>query len=605
MNGDEPSIKVIFDWVWQHISTGKFRHGSRVTVPPEYAGWVKARHGDPWQEEDGCVPLGAVIDRLVQLVARSDLTRQTRVVLQARVGLTEYPTGRGQRPLGQRVPRERGGRQGGLSDRHLRGLHRKAIEGLATRDLRDPLGRKPVFARPVPDPAVAPWFTRHVPVDDRYAMLVRAIEAARVFLAVSGVDDDLEHVHRDIDDYERRLRRQDWPPTRPVGRSRAHAVVGIALWNLLRARTEEERAEVGAEVALRSGRLDPPMEFVTAVASKALGLVVAGSADPEIVLMACDDTLRCEAFDHPQARVMADLLLGCYATNRGQLGQAAKATILRTVVRVRSIDDDPTVFGLLRRLVRQFPNCWQTVDAMQVGIQVASGHSLLTRAEELHREVAAALRDGITVGDDRCEPVETVEFELWNLYQRVGAYRRRLDEGPPDSPWLLQRSLRFVDEMWLAYRNVLQLNESEDRKGDASPAWEFYLLVRSAEVHLVAALLEPGGQHPDLARKGIVLAQRRLADCALDAQPVARALLTKVQLREALYNDDPDSACGYAAKLGLAGWPMARTPLFARGFELSQPSSTLQDIVTHYLQQERAGTPTIVDGRTRRRFVVP
>ena len=104
----------------------------------------------------------------------------------------------------------------------------------------------------------------------------------------------------------------------------------------------------------------------------------------------------------------------------GGLGNAAGATILRTVIRVRAVDQDPTVLGLVRVATEGHRRAWQTVDAAQAAVRVASGHRLYWRADELCRWVDDALLTGIDLPAGRVRKVEDAEFRLWNLHQRTG-----------------------------------------------------------------------------------------------------------------------------------------------------------------------------------------
>jgi hypothetical protein len=376
----------------------------------------------------------------------------------------------------------------------------------------------------------------------------------------------------------------------------------VALWAQLR----WNGLDVGVTAALRSGRIEPPPSFDVATGSEALGHLLADDVDSGTALAACDDTLRCDRADHAQAGVMADLLLGCYARHRGRLGRNAEASILRTVIRVRSVDEDPTVLSLLRLVLTEHPATWQALDAAQVAVPVASGHRLHDRAEQLYRWSEDAVRRDFRLLPGRVRRVETTEFRLWNCYQRIGAGRRRLDHGDGATGDVSDMLSRGTDMQRLLH-DVQHLNETEGR-GDATPAWGFHVLLRSAESRLVAAhraAARPGSPQGRAALTDLGRAERVLLDCGLGSDTRARVELMKAKLRAALVFDEPDAARCQAEAIGRTGWPITRTPLFADGFGLDRLAPPVREVAVELLHRQSTGTPTIVDGTTRRRHVTP
>ncbi|HEY8548290.1 MAG TPA: hypothetical protein VIL36_24695 [Acidimicrobiales bacterium] len=609
--GPQPSIGIVINWCRRRLTADRFANRSGVVVPAELAHWVVAGPGEP-ADRKGLRPLGAVVERLLDLVDAAGLTPQERAVLGARAGLTEYPARRPARPLGLRVPTQRRRRSGdGVCSRRLRDVYEQAVakldRHLATHPRPDRAGStprpdaRPVPAGLVPDPALDPWFTGLVDAPDQQRrLLLRAVESARAFVAASGLSRHLDGPLGELDAYEQSLvTGPGWPRTCSVGRSRAHALVGVALWGLL----SDRRRDVGVEAATRSGRWQVPAGFRPATASAALGRLLAGEVDEETAVAACDDTLRCERVDHASAVIMADLLLGCYAQHHERLGDDAGASLLRTVVRVRSIDEDPTSLSLLRLLVERHPRTWQAVDAAQQAVPVAAGHQMHRRAEEIHRWVERTLQGAFRLLPGRVRRVEVAEFRLWNLYQRLGAYERRLDLGEPSRP-LLTDALRLAGRLEARLDQVLVLNQTEG-PGDAVPEWRFHVKLRAAELRLIA-LHRHGDQAPAACRHAVEdvrAAEGVLVDCGLTGHTVHRVRLLTAKLRAALVLGKHEAACQLAQAIARAGWPIARTPLFAHGFGLRRPDDLPPPVreAALALLREQAGAATIVDGSTRRR----
>ena len=609
-----PSIGIVFSWCRRRLTADRFANRSGVVVPVELADWVVAGPGEP-ADRRGLRPLGAVAERLLALVDAAGLSPQERAVLGARAGLTEYPARRPARPLGLRVPTQRRRRPGaGVCSRRLREVYEQAVAKLDHHlaERANGLPRPAVAPGPsavsltaglVPDPALDPWFDDIVPDhDDQRRVLLRAVEAARAFVAASGLTHHLDGPLGELDAYEQSLLAGGWPRTCSVGRSRAHALVGVALWGLL----SDRRRDVGVEAATRSGRWQVPARFRPAAASEALGRLLAGDVDDETAVAACDDTLRCDRVDHTDAGIMADLLLGCYAQHQERLGGDAGASLLRTVVRVRSIDEDPTTLALLRLLVGAHPRTWQAVDAAQVAVPVASGHQMHRRAEEIHRWVERTLQGAFRLLPGRVRQVEVAEFRLWNLYRRLGAFERRLDLGEPTRP-LLTDALHLAGALEGHLDQVLVLNETEG-PGDAVPSWRFHVKLRTAELRLIA-LHRLGDKAPAACRHAvddIYAAEAVMEACGLMGDTVHRVRLLTAKLRAALVLGEHEAACSLAGGIARAGWPIARTPLFAHGFGLRHPDdlpSPVRTVAHDLLRREAAGAPTIVDGTTRRRHL--
>lgn len=603
-----PSIGVVLSWCRRRLTADRFGNRTGVVVPPELSGWVVAGPGEP-SDRRGMRPLGDVVERLLALVDAAGLSAQERTVLGARAGLTEYPARRPARPLGLRVPTQRRRRSGdGVCSRRLRDVYEQAVAKLdghlaATGGPpAHPGPRGPITAGLVPDPALDPWFHDLVPDHgEQRRVLLRAVEAARAFVAASGLSHHLDGPHGEIDAYEESLvAARGWPRTCSMGRSRAHALVGLALWGLL----SDRRRDVGVDAATRSGRWQVPPSFSATAASEALGRLLAGEVDDETAVAACDDTLRSDRVDHGEAGIMADLLLGSYAQHGERLGDSARASLLRTVIRVRSIDEDPTTLALLRLLVGAHPRTWQAVDAAQVTVPVASGHQMHRRADEIYRWVERTLRSGFRVLPGRVRRVEVAEFRLWNLYRRLGAFERRLDLGEPTQP-LLSDALQLAGEMEARLDEVLLLNET-DGPGDAAPEWRFFVKLQTAELRLIALHRsgDPAAPGRQQAVDDILAAEQVLTTCGLKHDTVSRVRLIAAKLRAALVLGEDDAAGALAAAIGRAGWPVARTPLFAHGFGLRTPDDLpppVRAVARDLLRRERAGAPTIVDGTTRRR----
>ena len=101
-------------------------------------------------------------------------------------------------------------------------------------------------------------------------------------------------------------------------------------------------------------------------------------------------------------------------------------------------------------------------------------------------------------------------------------------------------------------------------RGDATPQWEYFFEVRTAELHLVAAAAGDGARaraHVRQAGHHVMCAERVLADTGLGRDALSVVALLKVKLRAALLLREDDHACTLMRGIGARGWPLTRTPL--------------------------------------------
>lgn len=592
----EPSIRVVLDWYRRRLTADRFANRQRVVIPVELAGWVTPTSSDP-TDSDGLLPLGVVRDRLLHLIEHADLTAQERTVVLARSGLSEYPVHSPSRPLGQRIPVQRRRKPGGLGDRRLRALFERAIARLDDAGVIRP-GPASVIARPVPDPAQAPWFTARVPEADRLRVVEEALEVARSFVSLPGFSSDTEGPLRDLDAYAARMRARGELGQRPTGRSRAHALIGLCAWDL----TASEQTGNRMAEAAGSGRVAAPPEFTHA--SEALGRILAGSATSQIVLTACEEPLELAKTDRESADVVADLLLGFFRSHSSRIGPNAGSTLLRAVIRIRAANEDPTALTLARRAIAQYPLRWQTVDAAQAAVRVASAHRLFRRAHQLCSYVDAALVDGITLPEGRERLVEDAEYGFWNLHQRSATIRRELDLEP--TPRSLRLALEVVAEVDRAQDRVLLLNNTV-AAGDAAPSWAYYVDVRAAEVHLSgSAALGESDQAGHLRAARTRAERARRVARAVFADHASLIPLTKVELRESLIVQDEARAIHLLWELHGVGWPLARSLPAVRdasvGSDTSLPRSVVSTIREIARLEQLPGHELLVDDSNQRRL---
>lgn len=601
-SGDGLPVRVVFEWYLRRLTADRFANRNSVSVPEPLSGWVVAAEGDA-AEEDGLRPMGALRELLAGVVSRAGLDAQQRVVVRSMYGLSDYPSVDAVRPIQRRIRRQRG--QGPLGERRLREIAQESMDLIEETAMQAPLpsaGRK-VVAGPVAEPSTAPWFLIHAATDsERLRLIGLAVDAARTFVATTGVDGSAGTVLAEIEAYFDRLLDGDWPPARPIGRSRARAVVGVALWEVTR--RDEVRAALAGFDPASSGIREPPSGF--GIGDVAVGAFLAGDRTDEVVRVVCAAATTQASQDRVVANVVADLLLGALGPgeNRRMSGEA-EANVLRTALRIRSTDEDPTVIGLAHAALIGHRDRWQTIDALQAAVKVASAYGRWAVAEHLCDRVDAILADHPLLPRGRHLEVERIEYGLWTLHQRSATLRRRVDSG--GSLVHLGAGIRAADEAERMLDHNLRLLDA-GAPGDGSIRWRHDLSVRRAELHLLAADRLSGRD-----RDG----HRRAADNATaTAVGIAVAFglagdllvpLTKVRLQAALLDGEWEQAAVLLRQLHDRGWPLRRT--LPEIFDLvEQPSRSpcfsplLLEAVEEIAVSERAGgwTPAASDAARRR-----
>jgi len=507
-------------------------------------------------EVDGLRPMGAVRDLLDALVRRAHLDEQQQVVVRSLYGLSNYPSKYPARPLSRRVPRQRG--RGPLGERHPRSIAQAAmvlLEAAAQRSPIPPTGYEAV-AGPVSEPSTAPWFVNRTHGDlERLGLIGVAVDAARAFVATTGITGQADQVLREIDTYHNRLLAETWPPPRPIGRSRARAVIGLALWEV----TQRFQAKVTTPAWFdppTSGALEPPDGFT--IADVALGALLKGTRSDEVVTGACTAAIQLARRDRVGANVVVDLLLGALAPGASRAVSAeSEANILRTAVRIRSTDEDPTVTGLVHAALTSHGNRWQTIDTLQSAVKVASAYGRWEVAEVLCDEADAILADHPLLPHGRDPYVEGVEYGIWTLHQRSATDRRRVDSGGTLSN--LASGLRSANEAERMLEKALFLHE-HGAPGDVTIRWRHDFSVRRAELHILAADRLSGRDragHRQAAEKAVVTATEFAGAFGLSGDLLVP--LTKVRLQTALVDGEGELAAALLRQLHDHGWPLRRS----------------------------------------------
>ncbi len=554
--GSVDSIRLVLEWYRRRITLDRF--GSRFpALPAPLAGWVVADPGE-MSEEGGLRPLGAVRALLLELIATSALDERERFVVCARFGLTEYPAAQPARQLRHRLPmlRERTG--DGVGERQLRHLTVTALRaldrGLAEAGQGRPSDR-PVAAAPVDDPATAAWFSARVPEAAQRMVFERAVNAARVFAAIAGVDAEVARVLEEIDAYHADVVSGAWPP--PVlrrGRSRARALVSLALWDL----TRDSVPDIPVDPA-RTGIVREPSTSSVSIVSAPLGMFLAGNWSDEVVLQACTSVVELAKRDRAAAATACDLLLGGYGgRGKQRLSADAGAAVLRTAVRIRAHDVDPTAVALARQAYADRPRHWQTIATLQAAVKVASAYGCYDVADELCDLTDSILAEGFRVPVGRELEVERTEYRLFTHYQRTGTLRRRLSDGAGLSE--LERALA---EQHAAERDydLAYHNAETGAPNDVTDRWRFFLAVRAAELRLIVLQRRSSGR--DLATRLDRIDPLLEGAWALAAQeqfgPVEYVPVIKVALTKALVEGDANHAVELLHELHRLGWPLDRT----------------------------------------------
>lgn len=514
-----------------------------------------AAAGEP-ADAHGLRPLGAVRDLLLDLIELAGLGDRERTALSVRFGLTEYPASDPVRRLAHRLPvlRERGG--DGLGEHRLSQLTTSAIRSLDRAIVEHGLMRpaeRSVFAGPVTDPATEAWFRSRVPEAVQPVLFERAVQEASVFASMAGIDCEVLEVLYEIDAYHADVVAGPWPPPHVRrGRSRARALVSIALWNLV---TAQVSWSVLVELA-QTGIVRQPTEAVSV--GSAVGSFLAGDTSDEVVAQACATALAVAQHDRSVASVICDLLLGgCGRRGRLRLSEEAEARIVSTAVRLRAADDDPTAVALARRALAARPHDWWTVVTLQSAVKVASAHGCYQVAEGLCALADRILDEPFSVPHGRDLEAERVEFRLFTHHQRSATLRRRVQDGAglPE----LQRAGREQDAAERSCERAYELAQ-EGLPGDATLRWQWFLAVRAAELRLIElrrrSTIQIGAQLSRLdgtmERAGSVAASERLEGREL-------VPLIKVQLDRALAEGDHARAIELLYDLHQLGWPLSRT----------------------------------------------
>ena len=585
------SIRSVLDWYRRRITLDRF--GSRFPqVPAGLAGWVVAGPGEV-VDADGFRPLGAVRDLLFDLMDTARIDARERFVLCSRFGFSEYPAKQPVRLLGHRLPlvRERGGDS--VSERQLRYLMASAVRALdrtiADRSLERP-GENAVAAGPVSDPATAAWFCSVVPVDDQLSVFQRAVHEARVFASVTGLGDEVGVVLAEIDGYHANVAGGSWPP--PMvrrGRSRARALVLIALWDL----THGGRRSGGRLVPRSIALVREPAGSTLVVGGSALGAFLAGGRSDEIVFSACEDVLALGWQDRSAARVAADLLLAAYGESvTDRLSAEAEAAVLRTSVRVRAEEGDPTAVALAVRAYVDQPLHWQTIDALQSAVRVASAYGCYEIAEELCGYTDLILEQPFSLRAGREVEVERAEYGLFTHHQRSGTLRRQLDDGAGRD--VLRQAIAENDAAMREYERAAVLAQS-GAPGDHSERWRFFLEIRATELRLIARGRPSGGETAVVQMRDVEAGLERATSIAKQECLTGRELmpLIKGRLAKSLADREPEHAIELLHEIHQLGWPLTRT--LPAILKISQPTeqrrqapAVLRNAVDEIAAAERA-----------------
>lgn len=612
MPPSESSIQTVLDWYLRRLTADRYANRRAIVVPAEMAGWVLAGDTEDAAEADGSRPLGAVRDLLEELFLRARLDRQQSIALRATYGLSEYPAADTERPLRLRVPRQRARSTGkrreeeALAARRLRGIIEKAIALLdltvAAGNLSRPASRE-ARASPLPEPATAPWFCRRVSLAKRPSLIRTAIDHARLFVVVSGVEGEtVGRVLEDLEGYKAAIDRAGCEPRRPLGRSRARALVGLCLWELTRLTSRSRRLAPPT-----TGLLYPPDRIQIADAS--VSAFVAGDRTDEVVLAACAAARSLAGHDRRGARVVADLLIGaCIGDPARRLSDEATATIVQTVVRVRAGDEDPSAVALAWYAHSRWPNRWQTIDAIMAAVPAASAAGSFEVADELCDAVDRMLRRPFLIPSGRDLRIERVEYALWNAHQRSGTLRRRVETGERNGQIVLATRHNVAATRYLG--QLLGPDLQRRGPGDATASWAFHLLVRRAELDLMAQDRESPDGVPRHMKAAVARARRVADENGIDGS--ARIPLIKLDLLVALGERDGPTAAEHLLQLHQLRWPLRRTiaPVAVlvdnpRDWQ-GAPPELVDAVLSVAAMQADPGWPAAVDdtNRVRRRHRV-
>lgn len=580
-------MRAVFDWYRQRLTRTTFRPGAVVVVPSTLAGWVLPGPGER-ADADGVRPLGAVKELLDGLVADAPLDVQQRVAVRAAFGLSGWPAERGGRPLGRRVPAQRLRGRPGIERRRLHAIVASAFEILDGQHVLRPADVE-VPAGLVPDPANASWL--QASQGERLAIFDRMIEDALSFASVSGAGGDAERLLVELRAYQAAHEANGWEPrNRPFGTSRARAVASVALW----ARTRPGTPVLVLEPAA-TGAACPPDGLVSS--DPWVGRLLAGDRTSTVIEHAAQVARAAAESDRSTAATVTDLLLGGDPANRHRLGPSAAATILRTAVRVRAVDEDPTVLGLARYALHHYPTHWQTVDALQTAVRVASAYRQYRLALELCALADRAAADPelvVLAGRDR--RLERDEFRLWTLHQRTATLRRALETGTSDRTLA---ALRLADQAQSELDRILD-QRTRGAPGDAQPVWAYYFHLRRGELHHLAGLHQPG----HLAASRAAANEAAAVASHHGFSDTQRVPLVKLRLTDAIVHRELDEAVDRLWQLHRTGWPVGRilpnlTPALEHRF--GRPPTEITSALEQIADTERApGWNPIADARAGR-----
>lgn len=567
------SIRPVLEWYRKRISSNHFRRDAAV-VPPAVAGWVIAQAGET-SDADRMRPLGQVRRSLLRLAEEASLSERERRILEVRFGLTEYPANRPRRQLRHRVVPTRERNRDGLTPHRLSQLATSAIRKLDAALAERPLcaASQAAVAGPVPDPLLAPWFADEVTdAERRWQLFERAVHAAREFASVSGIGNEVEEVLVEIDEYHA-IAREAWPNAPRRSRSRARALVSVALWDIVR-----DGPRPSAGIPSRTGLARSPASVT--VVPEPVGAFLAGDWTDSNVLAACraiTDLAR-RAGEIDVAEVCASLLLHAYdSRGKRRLSERAAAAVLRTAVRVRATDDDPTAVGLARRMYVDRPHDWQTVDTLQAAVKVASAYGCYAIADELCDLADDVLSEPFRVPAGREIEVERIEYQQFTHHQRSGTLRRQLQDGGPVDA-LMRRAVWQNDAARRQFERAQELAQA-GQPGDASDKggrWAFFQALRTAELRLIWLEHRASG---DAFRRGLRNVDELIAEAGEFAaddnfSELECAQLIKVRLAKALLEDEIDEAIARLIQLHELRWPIGRSVLAV--LEISQPTEKRQ-----------------------------
>jgi hypothetical protein len=429
-------------------------------------------------------------------------------------------------------------------------------------------------------------------VAEQRLIFERAVHRARVFASVGGVGHEVLGVLAEIDAYHAAVLNERWPPSAPTGRSRARALVSIALWDTVAAFIEPDQRKRSQFEPSDSARLQVGDEADLPVIGRAIGMFLAGDRSDEVVLSACAETRTLAGVSRSAAQLSSDILLSMYGGDGGgRTSREAGVTVLETAVQIRARAGDPTAVALAARCFLDHPDHWRTVEALHGAVQVASAYGCYGVADELCSFAEEVIASQFTVPAGRDVEVERAIYMLFTHQQRSGTLRRMLQGGAGID------ALRSGLAHNQAARRVLEGIHGAVSAGapaEAPERWTYFLNVRAAEIRLVEIARNPGaaGLPNSLRALDRMLTETARIGARERFQPREFVPLIKSRLQQALLEREYDAAIEHLRELHDLKWPLSRT--VPEILAISQPTlrrerapRSLRDAVDEIASSER------------------